>query len=84
MFSNTTACLLCIRDLHTVFTYEGIRILDLELYVKDAYREYCVEARDLSTYRYVEMEWLLDYMSNNPPHSQLPDTPWAAPPHHRF
>jgi Zn ribbon nucleic-acid-binding protein len=84
---SSYVCVLCIRAMHSVLTFRGWRIVDVEEYVRAAWREYGVSCTDLAPWGFHDTESLLEHgvewQAKEPPH---PDD-WRVqlpPPHHRF
>lgn len=78
-------CTDCVRLLHTVMTFEGPRIADVEYYVAEAWREYSVPPGNLQAWNYAETDELENVTVRTP-------QGWGArshgvsapPPHHRL
>ena len=77
-------CTACLRRLYTVMTFEGPRIIDMDFYVAEAWREYGVYAGDLQVWSFPEEGQLGDRIADavNGPESVMRVI--APPPHHRF
>lgn len=75
-------CIKCLRDLHTIMTFEGPRLRDPEVYVFDAFKEYGVRAHELMTWTFEEEE-ILESVWDGEKRKDSKDGPKLAPPHHR-
>lgn len=85
---SSYVCVFCVREMHSVLTFQGWRIIDLEDYVRSAWREYGVSCFDLVTWSFHDNDNLLDHgpewQAKEQPH---PNDEWRVtvpPPHHRF
>lgn len=78
--------MICLRDLHTVVTFEGPRILDMEIYVREAWQDYAVAPFNLLTWTFGEQERLgageILWIAREP-HKE-PFRVTKPPPHHRL
>ncbi len=82
------------RQLHTVMTFEGPRIVDINFYVHEAWREYGVEPSSLLAWKFEEQErlstetmaWEIDQkiLKDIDPAYVRSFGVIAPPPHHRF
>jgi hypothetical protein len=77
-------CVYCVRRLHTVLTFEGPRISDIEYYVEEAWREYGLQTGQLFLWTFEEEEMHMGLCLS--PFSSRKGHPGVtvAPPHHRF
>jgi hypothetical protein len=73
-----------LRDLHTLMTFEGPRIREVEIYMMDAWAEYGVRAQELMTWTFEEEETLESVWDDRRPKGVEPPSPRVAPPHHRL
>lgn len=73
-------CRPCLRRLHTILTFTGPRICDIEAYMAAAWNDYGVPAYSLLTWNYEEEEILESVFTEHREHGEI----HAAPPHHRF
>jgi len=81
------ACHKCVQKLHTVMTFEGPRITDLDYYVEMAWTEYSVPVDDLLTWSYTEQGVLNDMYDRLRDWQKYGSKSFgvtAPPPHHRF
>jgi hypothetical protein len=73
----------CLRQLHTIVTFEGPRIRNIEIYGMDGFDEYGIRAFELLVWTHDEEELLESTWSDE--RRDAPDRkPNVAPPHHRF
>lgn len=79
-------CPSCVRALYSRGTFQGWRIVDLEVYVRDAWRDYGLRSTELMSWAFHETDLLIEngaeWQDKEPPHAanwrvELP------PPHHR-
>lgn len=76
-------CPKCVRRLHTVFTFEGPRILNVEYYAKQAWNEYGLSMADLLTWSFAEEGELIALPGwDRSLYTSVGAS--APPPHHRF
>jgi Zn ribbon nucleic-acid-binding protein len=81
-------CSLCLRHLYSTATFQGWRLFDVEVYVRDAWRDYGLEPTDLATWivrttRDAVQERGDGFLVKEPRHGD----DWSIskpPPHHRF
>lgn len=83
---SSQVCPLCVRALYSRATFAGWRIVDLEVYARDAWRDYGLRGTDTPTWAFHEMDALLEkgeaWVAKEAPH----DPSWRVrlpPPHHR-
>jgi Zn ribbon nucleic-acid-binding protein len=76
-------CIKCLRDLHTIMTFEGPRLRDSEVYVHDAFEEYGIRAHELMTWTFEEEE-VIESVWEGEKRKASKDGPKMAPPHHRL
>lgn len=79
-------CPTCVRALYSRATFQGWRIVDLEVYVRDAWRDYGLNSSELMTWTFHETELLIEngaaWQGKEPPRA----SDWRVvlpPPHHR-
>lgn len=78
-------CSTCVRRLYTVMTFEGPRIVEVDFYVEEAFREYSIDLGEIQVWTYEEQERLselYDMRDDRPAAKSFGVT--APPPHHRF
>ncbi len=75
-------CLMCVRQLYTLITFEGPRIMDIDYYIEKAWEEYGIPVSDLMAWSFAEEGQLMD----RPGWERAVRTfgVKAPPPHHRF
>jgi hypothetical protein len=86
-FQNNNTCIKCLRDLHTIMTFEGPRLRNPEIYVLDAWLEYGIKAQALMTWTFEEEEVLESVWHDTRPAGVAgggAPSPHMAPPHHRL
>ncbi len=76
-------CLECLRQLHSMITFEGPRIVDITYYVHEAWREYSVNPSDLMVWTFAEEGLLNEFIASSQRLTRSFGTT-APPPHHRF
>jgi hypothetical protein len=76
-------CIKCLRDLHTIMTFEGPRLRDPEVYAHDAFAEYGIRAHELMTWTFEEEE-VIESVWEGEKRKSSKDGPKVAPPHHRL
>jgi hypothetical protein len=80
--SHNGVCTACVRRLHTVMTFDGPRITDINYYIAEAWREYNVDVEYLMAWTYAEQGQLNEFYAEAPRRKSLGVI--AAPPHHRI
>ena len=78
-------CPTCVRALHTVMTFAGPRVTNVDYYVDEAYREYGVTLDDVRVWTFDEQERLSELHEMRHERPQVKSFGVVAPPpHHRF
>lgn len=77
-------CLLCLRLLHTRWTFEGPMIRDRESYVMQGWNEYGLCPADLLGWSMEDTGWLYERQDAHPVSSMRQGPVAAPPPHHRL
>lgn len=80
--SQWAICPTCLRQLHSVMTFEGPRIVDIAYYVAEAWREYGFDASELLTWSFAEQGRINEFYDDWSKSRTFGVT--APPPHHRF
>jgi hypothetical protein len=84
MQASNSVCPFCVRQVYSMATFQGWRIIDLDVYVRDAWNDYGIGLEDLQlwTFRDNEVIGTEVLLAKRPVHSD----DWRVskpPPHHR-
>lgn len=77
-------CLLCLRELHTWWTFRGPRIRDIRRYLSESLRDYAIRSYELNIWTFDEQELLIRLAPNEPVLRRTLPPASKPPPHHRF
>jgi hypothetical protein len=86
MLSRNDVCTYCLRDLYSIATFEGWRLVDLELYVREAWTDYGISPDDLQLWTFGDNEDVGMYRGEWIEMESRAEG-WRVtqpPPHHRF
>jgi hypothetical protein len=76
----------CVRALYSRVTFQGWRVVDLEVYVRDAWQDYGIKNTRLSGWTFHETEQLLEHGAEWSAKEESHGANWyiqLPPPHHR-
>lgn len=79
---HSGVCTTCVRQLHTVMTFDGPRIVDINYYIAEAWREYSIDIGELLVWTYAEHGLINTFYSEEPRPKSFGVI--APPPHHRI
>jgi len=84
---STHICLVCVCALYARATFQGWRIVDLEVYVRDAWRDYGLRSIELLTCTFFETEQILEngeaWQAKESTSIEVVGRVRQPPPHHR-
>ena len=81
----SSVCSDCVRRLHSVMTFDGPRITDIEYYIMEAWREYTVPVSFLYAWTFDEEQAINEVQDTfAAKENTLNWKACAPPPHHRF
>lgn len=75
-------CLLCLRQAYTLWTFEGPRIRNLDLYRREALRDYSLRSFEILFWTFDEQELAMQDAGVEP--MLRKSVARRPPPHHRF